>query len=114
MNIVPREIVQAAATMAMSGRLTPSQTMAVVFRALDHELGGFGTEPLNPARVPGVGAAIYAAMFGYPFDLVLRDDGYCWQAELPEHGYSAPFQQLFIDAMLMVDAQRAAREKLTV
>ncbi|WP_255989365.1 hypothetical protein [Chitinolyticbacter albus] len=114
MKIVPREIVQAAATMAMSVRLTPAQTMAVVFRALDHELGGFGVAPFNPARIPGVGAAIYAAMFGYPFELVRVDGQHRWQAKLPEHGYSEPFQQLFIDAMLLVDAQRAAREKQPV
>ncbi|WP_035060766.1 hypothetical protein [Andreprevotia chitinilytica] len=109
MELVPRDIVIAAARMAMLDHLTPSQTMAVVLRAIDHDLMGPGGKPFNPARTEGIGQAVYAAMFGYPVEFVhdpLAANGCRWVSELPNHGYSQPFQQFFIDAMVLVDYER--------
>ncbi|WP_027467626.1 hypothetical protein [Deefgea rivuli] len=111
MDIVPQEILIAVAKTAKLDGLSPEETMALVFRALDHEMRGPNGRLFNPARTDGIGRAIYAALFNYPVALV-RDakatNQYRWLATIPPHGYSAPFEQMFIDALLRVDAQRAA------
>ncbi|AOX99558.1 hypothetical protein BJP62_03255 [Jeongeupia sp. USM3] len=101
--------------MAMLDGLAPAQTMAVVFRAIDHEFAGAGGRRFNPARTAGIGAAIYAAMFGYAFRFVAdpgERGGHRWENEIPQHGYSPPFQSLFIEAMLLVDTHRRRRHAM--
>ncbi|BCL75634.1 hypothetical protein JHS3_13700 [Jeongeupia sp. HS-3] len=113
MVLIPEEILLSAARMAMLDGLSPAQTMAVVFRAIDHEFAGAGGRRFNPARTAGVGAAIYAAMFGYPLRFVIDPaarGGHRWESEIPAHGYSQPFQSLFIEAMLLVDTHRRRRQ----
>ncbi|WP_410498493.1 hypothetical protein [Chitinibacter sp. S2-10] len=109
MDIIPKEIVLAAAQMAKLDGLLPEQTMVLVFRALDHEISPDGRRKINPARTLGIGKAIYAALFDYPFDLT-RDNqtanGWCWNVQIPEYGYGPIFEQLFIQAQLTVGTQR--------
>ncbi|SMC25777.1 hypothetical protein SAMN02745857_02282 [Andreprevotia lacus DSM 23236] len=112
MELVPAELLIAAAHMAMSDHLTPSQTMTVVLRAIDHELRGPDGKPFNPARTAGIGEAIYAAMFGYPLALVADSkaaSGWRWQSSIPEHGYGPAFQQSFLDALVDVGDLRRRR-----
>ncbi|KAF0814305.1 hypothetical protein IGB42_01206 [Andreprevotia sp. IGB-42] len=71
MELAPAEMLIAAAQMAMRDHLTPSQTMAVILRALDHDLQAPDGKAFNPVRTPGIGEAIYAAMFGYPLAIVV-------------------------------------------
>lgn len=110
MDILPQEILIAVAKVAKLDGLSTEETMALVFRALDHEMGGGGGRQLNPARTDGIGKAIYAALFNYPLSLVqdsTAKNGFRWRVSLPEHGYSAPFEQIFVDALLLVDVQRS-------
>jgi hypothetical protein len=116
MDIVPQEILIAVAKTAKLDGLTPQETMALVFRALDHEMRGLNGRKFNPARTDGVGKAIYAALFNYPLALVMdakSKNGFRWSVSIPAHGYSAPFEQLFVDAILHVEQQRAAQGRVT-
>jgi hypothetical protein len=110
MNIVPQEILIAVAKVAKLDGLLPEETMALVFRALDHEMRGPNGKPFNPARTDGIGKAIYAALFNYPLALVedrAAINQWRWSVSIPAHGYSVPFEQLFVDALLCVATQRA-------
>jgi hypothetical protein len=109
MNIIPKEVLLAATLMAKLDGLLPEQTMAIVFRALDHEMHDPHGQRFNPARTPGIGKAIYAALFGYPLELCVDPktrNGWCWQVDIPEHGYSNTFEQMFVAAQLAVGSQR--------
>jgi hypothetical protein len=114
MDIVPQEMLIAVAKTAKLDGLSPEETMALVFRALDHKMRGPNGRLFNPARTDGIGKAIYAALFNYPLSLVLdakASNGFRWQVTIPSHGYSAPFEQMFVDALLRVEVQRAGRTK---
>ena len=111
MTIIPKDVLLAATLMAKLDGLLPEQTMALVFRALDHEISDPDGRRFNPARTPGIGKAIYAALFGYPLCLCPDQstrNGWCWQVKIPEHGYSSVFEQMFISAQLAVGAQRGS------
>ncbi|MGL4994748.1 MAG: hypothetical protein ACRC6G_01080 [Deefgea sp.] len=114
MDIVPQEMLIAVAKTAKLEGLSPEETMALVFRALDHEMRGLNGRLFNPARTDGIGKAIYAALFNYPLSLVVdarANNGFRWVVTIPSHGYSAPFEQMFVDALLQVDVQRAMGSK---
>jgi len=114
MELVASEVLIAAAQMAMHDHLTPSQTMAVVLRALDHDLRGPGGKSFNPARTPGIGAAVYAAMFGYPLRFVADPQaagGWRWLSSLPPHGYNSTFEQIFVEAMIQVGEARRDHQR---
>lgn len=109
MSIIPKEILIAATALAKLDGLNPEQTMTLVFRALDHEICGPKGQVFNPARTPGIGKAIYAALFGYHVELVADHKSpsqWRWQAQIPSHGYSPAFEQMFIHAQLAVGDQR--------
>lgn len=111
MAIIPKEVLLAATMMAKLEGLLPEQTMAMVFRALDHDIQAPTGSRFNPARTLGIGQAIYAALFNYPFDLKVdtrAPNGWRWDAQIPEYGYSASFEQMFVAAQLDVAQQRAA------
>jgi len=112
MDIVPQELLIAVAKTAKLDGLSPEETMTLVFRALDHEMRGPSGRRFNPARTDGIGRAIYAALFNYPLSLKVdarASNGFRWEVTIPAHGYSAPFEQMFVDALLCVEAQRLAR-----
>lgn len=112
MNIVPQDILIAVAKTAKLDGLMPEETMALVFRSLDHEMRGLNGRLFNPVRTDGIGKAIYAALFNYPLELiadVTASNGFRWTVKIPEHGYSAPFEQMFVGAILQVEVQRAGR-----
>nr|WP_314899303.1 hypothetical protein [uncultured Deefgea sp.] len=114
MDIVPQEMLIAVAKTAKLDGLSPEETMTLVFRALDHPMRGPNGRQFNPARTEGIGKAIYAALFNYPVSLVLdakASSGFRWQVTIPSHGYSAPFEQMFVDALLRVEVQRATHSK---
>ncbi|MDW5415732.1 hypothetical protein R6242_04000 [Iodobacter sp. CM08] len=95
MDLIHEEILLAAARMAILDEMTAEETIAIIFRAIDHEMMGPDGQSFNPARIAGVGTAIYAAMFDYPFSLIeVPNDGLFWRAKIPKHGFSAPFEQL--------------------
>ena len=96
MDIVPQEILIAVVKTAKLDGLMPEETMALVFRALDHEMPGLNGRLFNPARTDGIGSAIYAALFNYPLALVedsKAKNGFRWSVTIPSHGYSMPFEQ---------------------
>ncbi|MBM5571000.1 MULTISPECIES: hypothetical protein [Deefgea] len=115
MDIVPQEMLIAVAKTAKLDGLSPEETMTLVFRALDHEMRGPGGQRFNPARTDGIGRAIYAALFNYPLSLKVdtkASNGFRWEVAIPAYGYSAPFEQMFVDALLRVEQQRSARTKV--
>ncbi|WP_028450756.1 hypothetical protein [Chitinibacter tainanensis] len=110
-----QEILQATAAMARADALSPAQTLALLFRALDHWLPAPDTTPFNPARTQGFAAACYAAQHGWP--LALRRDrhapnGWRWQAELPASCAPAQLGQWLLAAQLEVGQQRARTAQL--
>lgn len=114
MDIVPQEILIAVAKIAKLDGLSPEETMSLVFRALDHEMRGPNGRLFNPARTDGIGKAIYAALFNYPLALELdakANNGFRWSVTVPQHGYSAPFEQMFVNALLCAEVQRAVHTK---
>jgi hypothetical protein len=107
MEIIQKEILLAAVRMAILDNLPADKTLAVVFRAIDHEMMGDDGRSFNPARIPGVGSAIYAAMFDYPFELrEVPGEGFAWQAKIPKHGFSTPFEMLLNKGKSMVEQCR--------
>ncbi|WP_373975135.1 hypothetical protein NT239_16105 [Chitinibacter sp. SCUT-21] len=113
MRMIPKEVLIAATKMAKLDGLTPEQTMSLVFRALDHELSEQNGRKINLARTPGIGKAIYAALFAYPVEFIPDQNspnGWCWDVVLPEHGYGQAFEQMFLQAQINVDEQRQHRK----
>jgi hypothetical protein len=107
MELIQKEILLAAVHMAVLDNLPADETVAVVFRAIDHEMMGEDGRSFNPARITGVGSAIYAAMFDYPFELLdVPDEGFVWQAKIPKHGFSTPFEMLLNKGKSIVEECR--------
>ncbi|QLG87236.1 hypothetical protein HQ393_02650 [Chitinibacter bivalviorum] len=114
MTIIPKEVLLAAAMMAKLEGLLPEQTMAMVFRALDHEIRAPRGGCFNPARTLGIGKAIYAALFNFPFDLMIdtrTSNGWRWETQIPDYGYCASFEQMFVQAQLDVAQQRTVKHR---
>ena len=110
MIIVPQEMLIAVAKTAKLDGLSPEETMTLVFRALDHEMMGPNGRLFIPARTVGIGKAIYAALFNYPLTLVndvTTHNHLRWIAHIPEYGFSPPFEQMFVDAVLLADVNHA-------
>ena len=112
MDFIHEEILLAAARMARLDKMSAEETIAVIFRAIDHEMMGPDGQSFNPARIDGVGMAIYAAMFDYPFSLIeTPDDGLFWRARIPKHGFSPPFEQLLNAGKTRVELCRKEQTK---
>ncbi|STQ90885.1 hypothetical protein [Iodobacter fluviatilis] len=107
MDLIQKEILLAAVRVALQDKLSPEETVAVALRSLDHEMMGPDGRSFNPARISGVGSAIYAAMFNYPLDLLdVPEEGFVWRAKIPKHRFSTPFEQLLTDGERMVEQCR--------
>jgi hypothetical protein len=113
MELIQKEILLAAVRMA---NLPAEETVAVAFRAIDHEIMGADGRSFNPARIAGFGSAIYAAMFDYPLDLLdVPGEGFVWRAKIPKHGFSQPFEQLLHEGKLRAEQGRQTQKaKLSV